>query len=101
MSSKQLLAVGAAAAALLAAPGTAFAADAPEVDVDRARLMSKGAAVRVDVRVLCEDVNGDASYPDVSLSVTVRQVQKKQKVVEGVASSQLRCDAIGRSRTSC
>ena len=79
----------------LAATAPALAA-APTLDVTGAKLLARGAAVQVNLKMSCDDVN--ESYSDASLQVTVRQVQKK-KIVEGTSYAQVNCTGTSQSRS--
>ena len=64
----------------------------PDLTIVGASLLAKGAALTVDLAVTCDDMNPDyPGYPDASLEVTVRQVQKKS-VVMATAYGQVTCD---------
>jgi hypothetical protein len=71
-------------------------ASAPKVDVTGANLLSRGAAVRVNLKISCDDIN--ESYDDASVRVTVRQVQKK-KIVEGSSYTSVDCTGSSQSKS--
>jgi hypothetical protein len=71
-------------------------ASGPKLDVTGATLLSRGAAVRVNLQVSCDDTN--ESYEDAYLRVTVRQVQKK-KIVEGSSSTPVDCTGSSQNKS--